>query len=234
MNEKLKACALGCKDSIIQEVDKYIDLMSERGACQRVASDINAYAKAELYSAQNIRDCYRINKGLNKVVKSSPQPWTGQYETYTPQEYIESARIVMGSIDLDPASNKTANENVKATEYFDIGQDGLSRDWHGNVFLNPPYKQPEIRLFVDKLQYQLSKGNISQAILLTNNSTDTKWFHQASELSIICFPNHRIQFIVGDKRTQPTTGQAFFYFGDNKKGFKKEFSKYGIIFERSR
>lgn len=39
---------------------------------------------------------------------------TGDEESYTPRQYIESARTVMGSIDLDPASNEIAQMTVKA------------------------------------------------------------------------------------------------------------------------
>ena len=39
---------------------------------------------------------------------------SGKVEYYTPSWIVEAARLVMGSIDLDPASNAKANETVKA------------------------------------------------------------------------------------------------------------------------
>ena len=57
---------------------------------------------------------------------------------YTPTCFVESARTVMGSIDLDPASDAEANRIVKATWFYDIHSNGLVQPWVGNVFLNPP------------------------------------------------------------------------------------------------
>jgi hypothetical protein len=228
--EKLKACALGCKVSIIEYVDEYIKLMSERGACQKVADLINKYAEAELYSAGNIRNYYRFYKGKDKLAEIQP-PWTGQYESYTPQKYIDSVKQVMGDIDLDPASTQKANERIKAKKIFDIKENGLMQKWFGRVFLNPPYKQPEIGLFISKLITEILSGNVIEAILLTNNNTDTRWFTEALIVSeLICFTNHRIKFeIDGEKPTYPTTGQVFFYFGKNEKKFIEIFSDQGVI-----
>lgn len=60
-------------------------------------------------------------------------------EHYTPPEYVEAARATMGGIDLDPASNRRANDKlVKATRYFNAADNGFEKPWSGRVFLNPP------------------------------------------------------------------------------------------------
>jgi len=43
---------------------------------------------------------------------------TGCIEWYTPLDYINAVREVMGDIDLDPASCIEANTIVKAKKYF--------------------------------------------------------------------------------------------------------------------
>ena len=73
---------------------------------------------------------------------------TGEFERYTPAQYIEAARRVLGEIDLDPASCEVAQRTVKAVEYFTAKDDGLEQEWHGRVWLNPPYAQPVIAQFV--------------------------------------------------------------------------------------
>jgi phage N-6-adenine-methyltransferase len=157
--------------------------------------------------------------------------YSGEVEWYTPPEYIELARKVMTKIDLDPASSDDAQKIVQADKFLTVKDDGLKHAWKGRVWLNPPYRQPEISNFAQKTVDEVKAGNVSQAIMLTNNCTDTEWFHLlAGNCVAICFKRGRIKFInEGQEGAAPTNGQAFFYFGHNIAGFLRVFSSTGII-----
>jgi len=148
---------------------------------------------------------------------------------YTPPEYIESSRKVLGTIHLDPATSELAQATVKADIFYTEETNGLEPMWEGPVWMNPPYSMPEIGHFIDKL---LSE-DISDWIVLTNNSSDTSWFHKlAEECSLMCFTKGRVGFLnVAGEKMATRQGQCFFYKGSNIDLFKKEFSIYGLIAE---
>ena len=154
---------------------------------------------------------------------------TGENEWYTPLEYIELARTAMDGITLDPASSAKAQQGIQADNYFTEKDSGLEQPWYGNVWLNPPYSRDLIPAFIEKLVSEL--GNIDQAILLTHNYTDTRWFHAAEEHAArICFTTGRIRFLdEKGNRSAPTQGQAFFYFGRGIKKFEAAFANVGFI-----
>lgn len=159
---------------------------------------------------------------------------TGDNEWYTPAAYIEAAREVMGGIDLDPASSSAANRVVRAARFLSISDDGLTQEWRGKVWLNPPYTQPDIQRFMQKLIDEFSAGRVGEAIALTHNYTDTAWFHLTSSAANgICFTRGRIAFEAPDgRKAAPTQGQAFFYFGPNFAKFAEVFGRFGSIVVR--
>ena len=146
-------------------------------------------------------------------------------EWYTPPEYIESARRVMGSIDLDPASNEHANKTVRASHIFTEQDNGLKHEWFGNVWLNPPYSATLISLFAEKV----AKREFDQAVVLVNNATETRWFRTlVDKADAIVFKTGRVRFLKHDgERNTPLQGQAFIYYGDNASEFLDEFGLYG-------
>ena len=146
---------------------------------------------------------------------SARAKFSGEVEWYTPREYVDLAREVLGEIDLDPASSAVAQETVRAANYFTKADDGLSKEWRGRVFLNPPYAQPHIANFMQKMVDEHASGRVAGAVMLTNSNTDTGWFALgAKHASAICFTTGRIKFIdPHGERNAPLQGQAFFYFG---------------------
>jgi len=146
-------------------------------------------------------------------------------EWYTPARYIEAARTLMGSIDLDPASCELANRTVKAAKFFDLASDGLKQQWCGNIFLNPPYggRAPD---WISKLRCEIACKRVSQAILLVNCHISCSWFH-ALWLNPICFVNHRIPFY--GNPNNPSAESVFVYFGKNQNDFLDIFSAFGKV-----
>lgn len=157
--------------------------------------------------------------------------FTGNNEWYTPAKYIDLARQVMGSIDVDPASNDYAQKTVRAAAFFTAETNGLDKEWRGKVWMNPPYSQPEIVHFVDKIVAEVKAGNCSEAIVLTHNSTDTAWFNTLFEnADAICFTRGRVRFESPDgEKAAPAMGQAFTYFGANPEKFTSIFSEIGNV-----
>jgi phage N-6-adenine-methyltransferase len=180
----------------------------------------------------------RLEQRVQKVIdtvngekKTRGTTGTGENEWYTPPEHLKAAREVLGDFDLDPASNEEAQKYVKAKKFFSIKDDGLKQEWRGRVWLNPPYAQPHIADFVDKLAAELDVGRVTEAIMLTHNYSDAEWFHLAfSRCSAICFTRGRVKFWnPNGEVAAPTQGQVFFYFGKDVEKFRDEFSKIGGV-----
>ena len=157
---------------------------------------------------------------------------TGENEWYTPERYIDAARRAMGGIDTDPASCETANANVLAKVFYSIDDDGLSQDWHGRIWMNPPYSKDLCGKFIEKLRVEVLNGNCKQACVLVNNATETHWGQVLLGISsAVCFPSGRIQFIdkTGKKANSPLQGQMICYVGSKVLSFAEAFQHIGIV-----
>jgi len=156
-------------------------------------------------------------------------------EYYTPLEFLDSAREVMGGVDLDPASCAEANANVRAETYYTIDEDGFSKPWAGRVWMNPPYGKDEGESETNQARWvrraceEYAAGNITEAMVLVNAVPGNKWFHPLWEHTV-CFVYRRIHFINGSGA--PTHSNAVVYLGQNVQKFAEAFGKHGAVVRR--
>lgn len=148
-------------------------------------------------------------------------------EWYTPPAIVEACRQAMGSIDLDPSSCDHANKVVQANKYHTLEDDGLKQDWHGNVFLNPPYsKTGGKREFITKAVDEYRAGNITACCLILSYDFSASWFEPLRQVyAAIALMRGRVQFYKeepGDRRN-PSLGTAVVFLGENVLGFANSF-----------
>ena len=112
---------------------------------------VSALAKIATYPAQQRRRIWFFEwfekpsvSNLLKLCSSNQVQVPGNNEYYTPPDLVLLAkRMNNGSpFDLDPCSSLVANslhEGLLAREIYTAQDNGLEKEWHGRVFLNPPY-----------------------------------------------------------------------------------------------
>ncbi|MCC8036137.1 MAG: phage N-6-adenine-methyltransferase [Rikenellaceae bacterium] len=130
-------------------------------------------------------------------------------EWYTPPEIIRS----LGEFDLDPASCKEAYDlNHSAKEIYTKEDNGLVLPWHGRIWLNPPYSNPLIQRFLEKMSLH-NKG-----IALTFSKIEAKWFHDIvlAHATAIKFLYDRVRFLRADgtRGLQPRNGSMLIAYGN--------------------
>lgn len=155
---------------------------------------------------------------------------SGKTEYYTPAEIIEAARRVMGSIDLDPASSETANRIVQAKQFYTEADDGLSKAWPGNVFMNHPFSREGNPRWINRLTCQYALGRIAQACCITFAATSEKWFKPLFCYPM-CFLSPRTNYRLADGSILKgvTKGSVVTYLGPYTYRFEREFDRYGAV-----
>lgn len=102
-----------------------------------------------------------INKGL---FSSNTDLWA------TPQWFFDKLNEEFG-FDTDVCA---VTENAKCQHFYTKMDDGLSKEWSGVLWMNPPYGR-EIGKWVKKAHDSAINGGT--VVCLLPARTDTKWFH---------------------------------------------------------
>lgn len=127
-------------------------------------------------------------------------------EWYTPKHVLDS----LGEFDLDPCAPVSPLYRTAAV-MVDKTMDGLSWQWRGRVFLNPPYSQPLLDGFMSRMARH---GN---GIALLFNRCDSRVFRQyvLGAASAVKFLDDRIKFLSPDGKpgTSPRCGNILVAYG---------------------
>lgn len=180
---------------------------------------------------------------------------SGDTEYYTPLEIVDAARVVMGGIDLDPASSEAANRRVRADRIFTAADDGLKQEWRGRVWMNHPFSKgekackpscakkacrergyhldsdmPGNKHWIDKLLDEFARGHVTEACCITYAATSEKWFRPLLAYPQ-CFLYPRTNYLLpdGSVKRGVLKGSAVTYLGDGLHRFVTAFHRLGVV-----
>lgn len=128
----------------------------------------------------------------------------------TPEWVWKPLADALGGFDLDPASGAEAtpiaetriqlptDEHLQGTVTQEDGVttrygDGIEREWHGDVWLNPPYGRQHNPRWARKVSEEIP--NVRTLTALIPASTSTQWFHEHyADAKLLTFVDGRISF----------------------------------------
>jgi len=149
-------------------------------------------------------------------------------EWYTPAWIFEELAI---TFDLDPSSPHDMETAVPAKTKLTVFDDGLSKEWLGRVWLNPPYGK-ETPFWIRRM---IAHGN---GVALVFSRTDAAWCQEAMKsCASMLFLGGRIQFIPGKenqhKQSRSAAGTVMFAFGNECSEALGRMSDRGVYLERN-
>lgn len=113
----------------------------------------------------------------------------------TPQEFFDKYNQLY-DFEIDVCASK---ENAKCTKFYTKEDDGLSKEWTGKCWMNPPYGRT-IKQWMKKA-YE-SSLNGATVVCLVPARTDTAWWHDYAVKGQIEFIRGRLKF-GGNKNSAP-------------------------------
>ncbi len=168
--------------------------------------------------------CKRLESNLEPLYSS---------EWYTPSAIIERVKATFETIDCDPCSNSKECPNVPATVIYTQEDDGLSKEWRGRVYMNPPYGR-EVSDWVDKLLEEVESNRVTEAIVLVAARVDTRWFRRLSaKAQMWCAVSGRLRF--SDSKNSAPFPSAILFITNTQgreQDFYRHFADTGTIYRQ--
>ena len=175
---------------------------------------------------------------------------------YSPVDFVNAAREVLGPIDLDPASDAFGNDIIQAKRFITKEDDGATAQWvqagEGpvSIWMNPPgviprrkpnpflpENRPLPKLFWNRLLALREAGDLRHAIVavfsLEQLRMSQKWSAPMLHFPL-CLPVSRVKWNPpsGFRARNPTQSAAFVYVPgtENKtEEFRAAFRRFGFV-----
>lgn len=125
-------------------------------------------------------------------------------EWATPQAFFDKLNLIYG-FELDVCATP---ENAKCVRYFTKEQDGLTQEWRGVCWMNPPYGRT-IGKWVKKAYESAQAG--ATVVCLLPARVDTAWWHDYCEKGQYQFVRGRLKFN-GHKWNAPFPSAVVVFF----------------------
>lgn len=110
-------------------------------------------------------------------------------EWETPQALFD----VLNSICAFTIDVCATNDNAKCRAYWTADSDGLSKEWCGSCWMNPPYGRV-ISHWMKKAYLESRKPAVS-VVCLVPARTDTAWWHNYALCGKVLFFRGRLKFV---------------------------------------
>ena len=114
---------------------------------------------------------------------------------YTPQDFFKKYDDVY-KFETDVCAT---DDNTKCTKYYTEEMDGLSQEWRGVCWMNPPYGRTIGKWMKKAYESSLSGATV---VCLVPARTDTNWWHDYAMKGDIEFIKGRLKF-GGSKNSAP-------------------------------
>ena len=135
--------------------------------------------------------------------------FTSNTDLWETPQYVFDTLDREFNFDIDVCAIKT---NRKCDKYYTPAADGLSQEWKGVCWMNPPYGR-EIGKWIKKAYESSERG--ATVVCLLPARTDTKWWHDYCMQGEIRLFKGRLKF-GGSKNSAPFPS-AIVIFGNKAK-----------------
>ena len=154
-----------------------------------------------------------MSTDLSPLTTSKMDPDNNEYAT--PGEIWRPIARAVDGFDVDPASG--AESTPIAPTRYTKEDDGLSKAWAGDVWLNPPWSTngdgSAKENWLRKARNESNREKVNRVVVVLPSDTSAHWFHEhVSRADSICFVGPgRISFEGGDRN--PSFGLIIAVFG---------------------